>query len=239
MGGSNNSNGDDGEGRGGAIFICTAEEGGDECSAKVINDCSTFTDNWATDGKDDTFGQFVGSDSCDESLLTTLSDFQVNGTTLSWTTANELDNADFNVYRRTSEDFWEPINDRPIQPNSEASTYTFTDSSAESDQSEYRLENIDRFEYGSVYYPEGAAPAIRLISPANEAVLSSATAPVFQWDATDYEGFIFEYASQASGIKRITDTWESATSFTPPANSWAYFANQLDEGTSLRLSRLE
>ena len=220
-----------GEGRGGAIFICTAEEGGDECSAKVINNCSTFTDNSADDAEHDTFGQLVGNgNSCDKPLLVTLSDFQVNGTTLSWTTASELDNAGFNVSRRVSGGFWEPINDTPIPANGEASTYTFTDSSADSDQNyDYRLENIDMSGYVSVYYPEGAAPVIRLISPANEAMLSSATVPVFQWHATDYKGFIFEYAYQGSGIKTLADTWNSATSFTPPADSWTDFANQLDD----------
>jgi RimJ/RimL family protein N-acetyltransferase len=228
---SGNSDTGNCEGRGAAIFICTADEGGDECGA-VVNDSggNTFTNNSADDGEDDIFGTL------EEPNLVALSDFQVNGTTLSWSTAIELDNAAFNVERRVSGGSWVQVNGALNPAIGEGSIYMLTDSSAVSDQNyEYRLEDIDMSGNSTFHYPEGT-PIISLISPADGAVFSSVTVPVFQWsNATGYDGFRFQYAYQASGIQTLPadKSWSSATSFTPSASEWGSLVNQLTGGETV------
>jgi hypothetical protein len=218
---------EDGEGRGGAIFICTAEEGGSECNA-VINDCgnNSFSGNTATTGENDTFGT-LNSVSCQPTLVT-LTDFQVNsgsnGIELSWRTATEFDNEGFNVWRRVSGGFWEKVNDSLIPAQGDNSNYSFVDSSG-SKNFEYRLEDIDQFGNSTFHYPAGTAPVITLKSPADGAVFSSSTVPVFKWEATGYEGFSFQYAYPGSGIESLP--FRPLMEFSPAAESWASFAQQL------------
>jgi len=223
---------EDGEGRGGAIFICTAEEGGSGCSA-VINDCgnNSFSGNTATTGENDIFGT-LNSVYCEPTLVT-LTDFQVNsgsnGIELSWRTATELDNAGFNVWRRVSGGFWEKVNESLIPAQGDNSSYSFVDSSSAGQDFEYRLEDIDLFDNSTFHYPAGTAPIITLKSPADGAVFGSSNVPVFKWEATGYEGFSFQYAYPGSGIESLP--WSSLMEFSPAADSWASFAQQLDGET--------
>ncbi|TGN99669.1 hypothetical protein PN36_35185 [Candidatus Thiomargarita nelsonii] len=224
---------EDGEGRGGAIFICTPNEGDSECSA-VINDCgnNTFSGNTATTGENDTFGT-LNSVSCEPTLVT-LTDFQVNsgsnGIELSWRTATEFDNEGFNVWRRVSGGFWEKVNDSLIPAQGDNSSYYFVFVDSEASQNfEYRIEDIDQFGNSTFHYPEGTAPLITLKSPADGAVFSPSTVPVFKWEATGYEGFRFQYAYPGSGIESLP--WSPLMDFEPAADSWASFAQQLEGET--------
>lgn len=225
---SNGTYAEDGEGRGGAIFICTTEEGGSQCSA-VINDCgnNTFSGNTATTGENDIFGT-LNSVSCQPTLVT-LTDFQVNsgsnGVELSWRTVTEFDNEGFNVWRRVSGGFWEKVNNSLILAQGDNSSYSFVDSSSASQDFEYRLEDIDQFGNSTFHYPAGTAPVITLKSPADGAVFSSSTVPVFKWEATGYEGFSFQYAYPGSGIESLP--FRPLMEFSPAAESWASFAQQL------------
>jgi len=97
---------------------------------------------------------------------------------------------------------------------------------------EYRLEDIDMSGSSTFHYPEGTAPIISLISPTDGAMLNPVTIPVFQWNATDYDSFHFQYAYQGSGIQTFPID-SPAMSFTPSADSWADFANQLEEGETV------
>ena len=220
-------NAGDGEGRGGAIFICTPNEGDSECSAE-INDCgnNSFSGNTATTGENDIFGT-LNSVSCEPTLVT-LTDFQVNsgsnGVELSWRTTTEFDNEGFNVWRRVSGGFWEKINDSLIPAQGDNSSYSFVDSSA-SQNFEYRIEDIDRFGNSTFHYPEGTAPLITLKSPADGAVFGASTVPVFKWEAMGYEGFSFQYAYPGSGIESLP--FRPLMNFEPAAESWANFAQQL------------
>jgi len=220
------SGGNGAEGRGGAIFICTANEGDSECNA-VINDCgnNSFSGNTATTGENDTFGT-LNSDDC-ESTLVTLSDFQVNsdenGVELTWRTVTELDNAGFNVWRRVPGGFWEKVNDSLILAQGDNSSYSFVDSAGQ--DFEYRLEDIDQFDHSTFHYPAGAAPVITLKSPADGAVFGPSSVPVFKWEAMDYEGFSFQYAYPGSGIQSLP--WSPLMEFEPAAELWASFAQQL------------
>jgi RimJ/RimL family protein N-acetyltransferase len=224
-----------GEGRGGAIFICTPDEGGSECNA-MINDCgnNTFTNNLADDGENDVFGTLTDIGSCSSNLVG-LSDFQIHGNTLSWSTAIELDNAGFNVERRLPGGLWGQINDTLIPAEGVGHNYDFTDDLAVSSQDyEYRLEDIDTSGSSTFHYPVGTAPVISLISPADGVVLSSMTMPVFQWDATGYDGFRFQYAYPGSGIQTYpTDSWSSTMTFIPGADLWVNFVNQLELGETV------
>ncbi|BAP54825.1 hypothetical protein THII_0528 [Thioploca ingrica] len=221
-----------GKGRGGAIFICTASEGESECSA-IVKDCSnnTFTNNSADDGENDIFGIL---NSCIPNLVM-LSNFQINDKTLSWNTTIELDNAGFNVWRRIPNGPWEKINDTLIPARGEGSTYTFIDSSAILGQNyEYRLEDIDMSGSNTFHYPEGIAPMIDLISPVDGAILSAVTVPVFQWNTTNYDGFRFQYAYPGSEIQTFPmNSWNSTMSFTPNADLWTNFVNQLEVGETV------
>lgn len=223
-----------GEGRGGAIFICTANEGESECSA-IVKDCgnNTFINNSADDGENDTFGTFDNG-SCNPNLVT-LGDFQVNGKTLHWSTMVELDNAGFNVWRRVSNGPWEKINDRLITARGESSTYTFTDNSAVLGQNyEYRLEDVNMFGNNTFHYPDGIAPMIDLMSPSDGAILSAVTVPVFQWNTTNYDGFRFQYAYPGSEIQTFPmNSWNSTMNFTPNADLWTNFINQLEIGETV------
>jgi hypothetical protein len=213
----------DAEGRGGAIFICTAEEGGSDCNA-VVNDCgnNSFSGNTATTGENDIFGTL------NSVTLVTLTDFQVNsganGVELSWGTAIELDNAGFNVWRRVPGGFWEKVNESLIPAQGNNSNYSFVDSSASQDF-EYRLEDIDLFGNSTFHYPSGTAPVITLKSPADGAVFGPSRVPVFKWEATGYEGFRFQYAYPGSGIESLP--FRPLMEFEPAAESWASFAQQL------------
>jgi len=221
------------EGRGGAIFICTPEEGDSECSAE-INDCGNniFSGNTATTGENDIFGT-LNSVSCQEPMVT-LTDFQVNsdsnGVELSWRIVTDLDNEGFNVWRRVSGGFWEKLNNSPIPAQGDNSSYyfVFVDSEASQDF-EYRLEDIDRFGNSTFHYPEGTAPLITLKSPADGAVFSPSTVPVFKWEAMGYESFRFQYAYPGSGIESLP--WSPLMDFEPAADSWASFARQLEGET--------
>lgn len=221
---TNGTGGNPGEGRGGAIFICTSAESG-ACSASInCTGNTSFTGNSATTGEVDVFGDFSA---CTRTLVT-LNGFQVNGQTLTWHTGIELDNAGFNVWRRVPGGIWNKLNgDSLIPAQGEESTYTFVDSTAESGQNyEYRLEDIARTGHSTFHYPDGSAPVITLLNPADNALFSPAMVPVFSWEATDYDGFRFQYAYPGSGIQSVP-TWSTATTLTPSTETWLNFAEPL------------
>ncbi|MEM7128646.1 MAG: hypothetical protein AAF702_20095 [Chloroflexota bacterium] len=78
------------------------------------------------------------------SLASLVATANASGTTVSWTTAAEIDNAGFNIYRSNSSDGpWVKVNDALILAEGSpfsSTSYTFTDSA---DAAYYMLEDVD------------------------------------------------------------------------------------------------
>ncbi|MCX5885280.1 MAG: DUF1566 domain-containing protein [Proteobacteria bacterium] len=146
----------------GMDFIALMDSDGDGI-ADIVDNCP----NISNPGQQDSDGDGIG-DACEPTLIT-LSSFTTTPSDraiiLKWTTASEIDNAGFNLYRAESENGeYVKINSSLIPAQGSATqgaTYQFVDENVQNRKTYYyKLEDIDLNGTSTLHGPVSAAPRV-------------------------------------------------------------------------------
>ncbi|KHD08921.1 hypothetical protein PN36_04695 [Candidatus Thiomargarita nelsonii] len=154
------------------------------------------------DGNPDTTGEQCKSGICEgDPTLVELFFFTAtaleNSVLIEWETATEIDNAGFHIWRSDEEDGeYIMITDSLILAEGDASTYTYIDENVKDGVVYYyKLEDIDIFDVSTFRYPVSSSPdKVLIIEPAQNAVFTPDTPPIFEWTEGRYSEFKFQFS---------------------------------------------